>query len=517
MYVELCMMHVDLGKNGPFLYEILYNEPISCNNGVRCMKSLILNPYLPEGEYFPDGEPHVFGDHVFLYGSHDKCGSMRYCPGDYVVWSAPVNDLSQWRNRGVSYRRWGVRNRLGYRCMWAPDCTIGPDGRFYLYYCFDFDNRTCVAVSAQPDGPFTFYGYVKYPDGTLYGKGPKDIMCFDPGVFTDDDGQTYLYSGYSANEDLKKMLNGRGIHNVDGTGGQVVKLERDMLTIAGEPKMTIPGYKNSADTGFEGHEMYEASSVRKIGGKYYFIYSSRLSHELAYAVSDRPDGGFRYGGPIISNGDIGYQGRKEKDALNYWGNVHGSIEQIDGQWYVFYHRQTDKTEQSRQGCAERIEILPDGSIPMVEMTTQGLYGKPLPGVGTYPAYAACNLYSKQGAIKCAYGIFSKHKYSAHPCITEYRKGKQCIRNMQDGATAGFKYFDLKGRTRIAVKTRGADGCLTVRTAPDAQPVGKIPVKAGSSWQDASAELLLPVGKAALYFTYEGSGKIDFLSFTLQSV
>lgn len=481
------------------------------------MKAQVWNPYLPEGEYIPDGEPHVFGNRLYVYGSHDHCNSIRYCPGDYVVWSAPMDDLSQWSNRGVSYRRRGVHNQLGYRCMWAPDCTVGSDGRYYLYYCFDFDNRICVAVSHQPDGPFTFHGYVKHSDGTLYGHGPKDIMCFDPGVFTDVDGQTYLYSGYSANEDLKKMLNGRGIHNVDGTGNQVVRLGKDMLTIIGEPKMLIPGYKNSAGTGFEGHEMYEASSMRRIGNRYYFIYSSRLSHELAYAVSDKPDEGFRYGGAIISNGDIGYQGRRQEDALNYWGNVHGSIEQVAGQWYVFYHRQTNKTEQSRQGCAEPIAILDDGSIPMVEMTTQGLYGKPLPGEGTYPAYAACNLFSRQGAVKCAYGMFSRHKYSAHPFIGEYERKKQCIRNLQNGATAGFKYFDLNGKTRLTVCTRGAGGWLMVRTALDGDTVGHIPLQASKSWQDGSADMMLPQGKAALYFTYEGQGKIDFLSFTLHKV
>lgn len=478
------------------------------------MRTRVMNPYLPEGEYIPDGEPHVFGNRVYLYGSHDKAKSIRYCPGDYVVWSAPVNDLSQWENHGVSYRRRGVRNCLGFRCMWAPDCTRGTDGRYYLYYCFDFDNRVCVAVSEQPDGPFRFLGYVKHPDGTLYGQGAKDIMCFDPGVFTDSDGQTYLYSGYSANEKLRKMLNSRGIHNVDGTGGQVIKLSRDMVTTAGEPKMLIPGYKNSAGTGFEGHEMYEASSMRKIGDRYYFLYSTRRSHELAYAVSDRPDEGFRYGGVIISNGDIGYQGRAEKDALNYWGNIHGSIEQIAGQWYVFYHRQTNKTEQSRQGCAEPIEIRLDGSIPMVEMTSQGLFGQPLPGEGTYPAYVACNLFSKRGACKCAYGLFKRHRYSAHPCVSTYRKGKQCIREMQDGATAGFKYFALRGKTCLTLRTRGAGGTMLVRTALNQPPIARLALQAGRTWHDSTAEVDLPQGKAALYFTYEGKGKIDFLSFTL---
>lgn len=478
------------------------------------MNRQITNPFLPEGEYFPDCEPHVFGDRVYIYGSHDKCNSIRYCPGDYVFWSAPVNDLSAWSNRGVSYRRWGVRNRLFYRCMWAPDCVRASDGRYYLYYAFDFDNRLCVAVSDAPDGPFRFHGFVRHPDGTLYGQGPRDIMVFDPGAFVDDDGQAYVYSGYSANEDLRKMLNGRGIRNVDGTGGQVIRLEADMLTVKGEPKMTIPGYKNSAGTGFEGHEMYEASSMRKIGGKYYFIYSSRLSHELAYAVSDRPDGDFRYGGAIISNGDIGYQGRTQEQALNYWGNVHGSIAEINGQWYVFYHRQTCKTEQSRQACAEPITILPDGSIPQVEMTSQGMNGKPLRGEGVYPAYIACNLYSAQGALKCAYGMFSKHKYKKHPCFTEYRRGKQCIRDMQRGATAGFKYFDMKSVSRIAVTVRGDGGAMVIRTAPEGPIAGVIKLNRTSDWQTFSAQVQLPEGKTALYFTYEGEGKIDFLSFEL---
>ena len=238
--------------------------------------------------------------------------------------------------------------------------------RYYLYYSFNFDNRICVAVSDRPDGPFTFYGYVRHPDGVCYGKGKKDIMCFDPAVFVDDDGEVYLYSGYSANEDLRKMLRmTKGIRNCDGTGGQVVRLERDMKTVKGEPKMLIPGYKNSKGTGFEGHEMYEASSVRKIGTRYYFVYSTRLSHELAYAVSDYPDRGFRYGGPLVSNGDIGYDGTAEKDARNYWGNNHGSIVKIKDRWYVFYQRQTNKTEQCRQGCAEEIEFGEDGSIRQI--------------------------------------------------------------------------------------------------------------------------------------------------------
>lgn len=74
--------------------------------------------------------------------------------------------------------------------------------------------------------------------------------------------------------------------------------------------------------------------MRKVGDKYYFVYSSWQNHELCYAVSDYPDHGFTFGGTIVSNGDVGYKGRSFENKLNMTGTTHGSIECIDGQWYV---------------------------------------------------------------------------------------------------------------------------------------------------------------------------------------
>ena len=73
---------------------------------------------------------------------------------------------------------------------------------------------------------------------------------------------------------------------------------------AEEPKKLLPTLGESEGTGFEGHEFFEASSIRKIGGKYYLVYSSVTLHELCYAVSDKPDEGFVYGGVVVSNADI---------------------------------------------------------------------------------------------------------------------------------------------------------------------------------------------------------------------
>lgn len=44
---------------------------------------MVMNPFLPLNEYIPGGEPHVFGDRVYLYGSHDKFNGDRYCMNDY--------------------------------------------------------------------------------------------------------------------------------------------------------------------------------------------------------------------------------------------------------------------------------------------------------------------------------------------------------------------------------------------------------------------------------------------------
>ncbi len=45
-------------------------------------------------------------------------------------------------------------------------------------------------------------------------------------------------------------------------------------------------------------------------------------------MSDYPDKGFAYCGTIVSNADIGLEGRTSQDAINYYGNNHGSIVEI---------------------------------------------------------------------------------------------------------------------------------------------------------------------------------------------
>ena len=241
------------------------------------------------GEYIPDGEPHVFGERVYIYGSHDRFGSRRYCANDYLVWSAPVDDLSNWTCHGVSYRKTDdPYNAEGKLELWAPDVVRGRDGRYYLYYCYRFLDAMGVAVSERPEGPFEFYGHVQYPDGVDFGKRDNDGTPFDPAVLVDDDGRVYLYSGFAP----RGRLPIKG--NLQHDGCYVMELESDMMTIKAGPSVMIPDVNHADGTQFEGYAFYEASSIRKFNGTYYFVYSSFNGHELCYATSDKPTSGWVY-------------------------------------------------------------------------------------------------------------------------------------------------------------------------------------------------------------------------------
>lgn len=482
------------------------------------MKKQAFNPYLPSFEFVPDVEPYVFGDRVYVYGSHDSADGKEFCPNDYVCWSAPVDDLGDWRKEGVIYRRdQDPMNKNGKQCLYAPDLAKGPDGRYYLFYCLHLSTVVSVAVCDTPCGKFGFLGHVHLPDGTVYGTRAGDVNMFDPGVLVDDDGRVYLYVGFSPDKGWMRTAMAMRRKNLDG--GFVMELERDMLTVKSEPRLLIPGPLKAQGTGFAEHPFFEASSMRKVKGTYYFIYSSVLSHELCYAVSDSPVEGFRFGGILISIGDVGLDGRTKDQAVNYMGNTHGSIVEIGGKWYVFYHRQTDQKNCCRQGCAEEIQILGDGSIPQAEMTSCGLNGGPLEGTGTYEARIACNLYSRKGTFSYDGGK-AKGGKGIHPYVTQTgpdreSDGNQYIANLTDGAVAVFKYFALKGAGNLSVRLRGTgDGVMEVRTGLTEEPVAGIAVKPSEDWKDFDGAFAAGEGEKPLYFTFCGAGAVDFLSFTL---
>lgn len=471
-----------------------------------------LNPYLPSNEYIPDGEPHVFGDRLYIYGSHDCFGKNSYCYNDYVCWSAPVNNLADWKCEGTIYRRCSEPKNKKNLPMYAPDVCKGVDGRYYLYYVLNPSSKISVAVCDTPAGEFKFYGYVKHKDGKLFGSKMADMMAFDPGVINDN-GNIYLYSGFSM-----PMLALRIAYNLIGikskaVGNDCFNLEDDMITIKTASNL-LPGVKNSKGTSFVGHEFFEASSMRKFGDKYYFIYASVLRHELAYAISDYPDRDFKYMGALYSNCDVGFNGNTI--PKNYWGNNHGSIEKVGDSYYVFGHRQTNLRESNRQAIADKIVMDENGHFLMSEMTSQGLNGKPLAGRGQYPAYIACNIYGKKGCFD--YLLLPKPK-GKNPFFTQDGKDgedcKQYIANMCDGAVACFKYFSFDKLNSISVRVRGnAKGSLLVYTDLESDPISTIYILENEEYTSFVAPAKKTSGEHPLYFVYKGIGSCDFESFCL---
>ncbi len=531
------------------------------------MGNQAFNPYLPSWEYIPDGEPYVFNGRVYVYGSHDRFDGAAYCMNDYVTWSAPLDDLANWRYEGVIYRTSQDPRADSQSFLYAPDMAQGVDGKFYLYYALNNRDVMGVAVADTPVGPFEYYGTVQGKDGAAVGERPGDMRNFDPGVLVDDDGRVFLYSGFAPRKpspDQEKELDTTQKNFLNrNLGSYCMELESDMLTVKRGPFLMFKRAGDCDGTAFFGHEFFEASSLRKVKlpewekPKYYFIYSSINSHELCYAVSDKPDSDFEYGGVIISNGDVREKphvdevsaAKEERraaygihtdttEAYAYMGNNHGSIVEINGQWYIFYHRQTNLHQFSRQDCAEPITISADGRIAQVEITSCGLNigadgaNVPLNGWGNYNAGIACNLYmpntvmwfpfnGKREKDNIPYITQDGADYDPDAAKADDIQPRQYIANFQEGAVAGFKYFAVDNSAhlvkKLAISVRGsAKGTVIVSPTPHSAPYSSIPIDINSAeWQTASGSCELPDGKTALFFQYTGTGAFDLMSFSLE--
>ncbi len=398
------------------------------------------NPYMPLWEHVPDGEPRVF-EHdgekrVYVYGSHD-IERDKYCGRNYVVWSAPVTDLTDWKCHGVAYE-------TQYdSILYAPD-VVKKGNKYYMYAAEKQGSLVVVASSDTPWGPFT---------------DPKETkLGFDPGVLVDDDGKVYAYWGGCA------------------APCYIAEMEDDMATIKEDTLVSNPlGHStcpwNPVD---DGHislidAFFEASSPRKVLGKYVYIYSKRYEKPvpelgvyypnngfLSYRFSESPFGPFHDGGDFSFNGGEILRDSEGRGTMTYqWGNNHGSIMEVNGKWYVFYHRQTGVNEYSRQAMIEPIDVAlgTDGKLYIgdikylegepvsskpVEMTSQGAQVNGLDAYSWISAGYACHIY---GSKKRAY---------IKPGYEEKEDISTPIVDMTSGTTAGFRYLQFGCNTPATV-------------------------------------------------------------------
>lgn len=473
------------------------------------MKQQVLNPYLPLYEYIPDGEPKIFNNRLYIYGSHDYAlGEKGFCPGDYMGYSAPIDDLSDWTCHGVIYSKKSDPNLDENDSMAAPDVVQGMDGRYYLYFNSNAKFACHVAVSDSPEGPFEFYGFVQTKEGIPY----EEYKCFDPGVLVDD-GHVYIYFGFCMKGPVPERFKNMKSPFLKWSFG--FELESDMKTIKQGPFNIIPGGNDTQGTGFEDHGFYEASSPRKINDKYVMVYSSEKSHDLAYALSDEPFGPYTYKGVLVSNCNVGYH-RNEIPEMPY-GNTHGGIVKVLNQWYVFYHRQTDGQEASRQACAEKLKLDQDGWFLQAQTTSCGLNDGPLKTSGEYNATYCCYMVAPE---------IQKERYTVRDCRRETephihqedidqdeRHSLHYIANIQSEITIGYRWFAFNKPKGLKLKLKGnGDVAITIALDKERKEViGETKQPIYEDWTTVTVPLKEVTGTHELYIHFVVKNKTCFES------
>lgn len=220
---------------------------------------------------------------------------------------------------------------------------------------------------------------------------------------------------------------------------------------------------------------FEASSIRKVGNKYVFIYSrnglpeeptGKNYNQLAYGYSDSPEGPWKWGGIIVdASGEVIPDGNGGYTRTFGGGNTHGSICEINGQWYVFYHR--NLSTFARQAMVEPITVEWDEKavskggevrISMAEVTSEGFFVEGLNPYVKHSAGIACYL-TGGASITPAYS----QDTTTLPVV-----------NIRDGVIAGVKYmnFDLEppaegeASLEVELKPMGAKARVSVYLRPE---------------------------------------------------
>ena len=452
------------------------------------------NPYLPLWEHLPDGEPRVFDDpdnpghqRAYIIGSHDVHYD-KYCGNDVRMWSAPVEDLTQWRDEGPIFS-WYAGGQ--WDTMYAPDLVCTTDrttGKktYWLYpHSRGWGRIAMVCKGDRPNGPFTPVNLTD--DGMRCVEG--SLIDFDPSVFIEpvndkkdkdyDKGyRAYVFYGFQHSTacelDQETMYSKRpGTELIDPF---IPASSRDgkLLDKEGSEYKALYKGQNPLDFNF-----FEASSIRQVGNKYVMVFSGYSGKEygldntnsaLRYAYGDSPLGPWRSGGVLVdSRGVVPNEDGSKLITTNAGHNTHGSLQEINGQWYVFYHRPPRGFGNARQAMVAPVKIEWDkkpvakggqvritGYDPFTknnewtakatdgneytgaEVTSEGFQIFGLPCYGYYSAGIAC--------------------YMAGPNANQYMQDNHDVwdnsmdlAGLQGGSIIGFKYFNFEG---LAQDTKG---------------------------------------------------------------
>ena len=307
------------GRKGPKLFNFDWWE-------MRGLEQV--NMPLFQTKYTADPSPLVVGDTLFLYTSHDASpedipdvnekSSAGFFMYDWLLWS--TTDMVNWTEHGAvaSLKDFPWRGRENG--AWAIQ-TVERNGKYYLYAPLH-GHGIGVLEADSPYGPF------KDPLGKPLVWDQSNWYDIDPSVYTDDDGQAYMYWGNphtfwaKLGEDMTSLTSG------------VTKLPH------------IPNYQ-------EGPWFY------KRNGHYYLGFASTCCPEaLGYAMSDSPTGPWEWKGYIMKP--------TQRDRGNHPGIVdYKGHSYVFGQNYDLMHLETFVHHERRSVSATEITYNADGTIQEV--------------------------------------------------------------------------------------------------------------------------------------------------------
>ena len=523
------------------------------------------NPYLPLWEHVPDGEPRVFEDpdrpgkfRAYIIGSHDV-RFTSYCGPDTRIWSAPVEDLENWRDEGPVFTyavdsRWDV--------MYAPDLVeIKRKGSKKEYYLFPHsrgrNREAMIAKGDRPDGPFTPVNLTADGKSTV----PGSILGFDPAVYveyiTDPKDPDYnigfrAYGYWGFQRSSAAELDQNTMYSIRPGTKMIERLlpAGARYGVVRDPAGTeFPQIYPGEDLGK--FNFFEASSIRKIGNKYVTIYSgysgpdygiSSSNSTLRYAVGDSPLGPWKIGGVLVdSRAPVLNQDGTAIITSNAGHNTHGSIQQINGQWYAFYHRPPRGFGFARQAMVAPVTISWDekpvsqgGTVRITgfdpyaadkrwtvkdskgteykgaEVTSEGFHIYGLDPYQYYSAGYACYL-SDNGLQQDSWDIWDNH---------------MPITKVKNGNIIGYKYFGFGGLSKgqnglkpFAGTKKGAQTALNLFLTPKTTASFKINIWLDGPYDNATwkgkkiGEIVVAANapQEATKFTVDVSQFVDGLS------
>ena len=523
------------------------------------------NPYMPLWEHVPDGEPHVFEDpdnpgkyRVYVTGSHDTRFDS-YCGADDRQWSAPVEDLTAWRDEGPVFM---YAENGNHATMYAPDLVEvnrrdNGTRKYYLYpHCLM--RMPMVCVGDRPDGPFT---PVNVLTGGMVLHG--SVIGFDPGVLVEevDDpadpdynigfrayvawgivrssgtelDQNTMYSPRRGTPDWpflapsETTLQAAGVIQEEQMDERQ-RQYREWADVGESEKVEFPAIAEGED--LKDFNFFEASSFRKVGNKYLYIYSGHSGQEyglpqdnatLRFAYADSPRGPWKSGGVLVdARGPVVSRDGSHLETSFGGNNTHGSIVELNGQWYVFYHRAPRGFGYARQAMVAPISVEADekavsegGAVRIkaydpyqgaftakaadgneyvgAEVTSEGFFMYGLPPYKYYSAGYACYL-SNKDSMQDNWDVWDN---------------RMDITEVKAGDIIGYKYFGFEGLAKPAFGLPAFEGtrkgnktAFNLFLADCTSQAFKVAVWMDSPWEDGVVkgsrigEIEVPAGASA---------------------